>query len=175
MEKKYLKELQDCNVETDESCERSRRTNTRNKYVNTISREDCAVRLEVVQSAINFLEQRTNIEEDTINFKNTLDAKPATELITASRDLVSQIFGPYDVGQCVEDVCQSWAKISNLNATSSVGPFPGNFASGANLRVALFGNVSERRRACLIKCRKSGICVENRESKKIPLKYRPSV
>ena len=34
---------------------------------------------------------------------------------TISRGLVSQIFGPDDVGQLVEDVCQSWTKISNIN------------------------------------------------------------
>ena len=116
-EEKYLKELEDCNVETDESCGRSRRTNARNKYVTTTNREDSEVRLEVFQSAINFLDQRMNIEQDDTvnNLKEILDAKSPTELITASRDLVSQIFGPDDVGQFVEDVCQSWTKISNIN------------------------------------------------------------
>ena len=58
-----------------------------------------------------------NIEEDdTINnLKEILDAKSPTELIIASRGLVSQIFGPEDVGQFVEDVCQCWTKISNIN------------------------------------------------------------
>ena len=58
-----------------------------------------------------------NIEEnDTINnLKAILDAKSPTELIKASRDLVNQIFGPDDVGQFVEDVCQSWSNITNIN------------------------------------------------------------
>ena len=76
------------------------------------------MRLEVVQSAINSLDKRMNIEEDdTINnLKEILDAKSPTELIIASRDPVSQIFGPDDVGQFVEDVCQSWTiKNSNMN------------------------------------------------------------
>ena len=75
------------------------------------------VQLEIVQSAINFLDQRMNIEQDdTINnLKEILDAKSPTQLIIASRHLVSQIFGPDDVGQFVEGVCQSWTKISNIN------------------------------------------------------------
>ena len=59
-----------------------------------------------------------NIEEDdTIinNLKEILDAKSPTELIIANRGLVSQIFGPDDVGQFVENVCQSWTQISNTN------------------------------------------------------------
>ena len=82
-----MKELENCTVETGESCRHSQSTNARNKYVTTTSREDSAVRLEVVQSTINFLDQRMNIEEDdTINnLKATLDAKSTTELITAGR------------------------------------------------------------------------------------------
>ena len=51
------------------------------------------MRLEVVQSAINFLDQRMNIEEDdTINnLKEILYVKSPIELITASRYLVTQI------------------------------------------------------------------------------------
>ena len=46
-----------------------------------------------------------NIEDDTINsLKAIPDAKSPTELITAGRDVVSQIFGLDDVGQFVEDV-----------------------------------------------------------------------
>ena len=78
-EERYLKELENCTVETDDSCERSQRMNARHKFVTTTNREDSAVRLEVVQSAIHFLDHRMNIEEnDTIN--------------TANRDLVTQIF-----------------------------------------------------------------------------------
>lgn len=91
--------------------------NARNKYVTTTSREDSAVRLEVVQSAINFLDQRMNIEEDYTfnNLKAILDAKSPTELITAGRDVVNQIFGPDNVGQFAEDVCQSWSKLSDIS------------------------------------------------------------
>jgi hypothetical protein len=49
------------------------------------------------------------------NLKGILDAKSPTELIIANRGLVSQIFGPDDVGQFVENVCQSWTQISNIN------------------------------------------------------------
>ena len=121
-EETYLKELENCTVETDDSCERSQRMNARHKFVTTTNREDSAVRLEVVQSAINFLDQRMNIEEDdTINnLKAILDAKSPTELITASRALVTQIFGHDDVGQFVEDVCQSWSKISDINHVGDI-------------------------------------------------------
>ena len=58
MKENYLKVLEGCNHKTD----------VRNKYVTTTDREDSAVRLEVVQSAINFLDQMMNIEQDeTIN------------------------------------------------------------------------------------------------------------
>ena len=121
-EETYLKELENCTVETDDSCERSQRMNARHKFVTTTNKEDSAVRLEVVQSAINFLDQRMNIEEDdTINnLKAILDAKSPTELITASRALVTQIFGYDDVGQFVEDVCQSWSKISDINHVGDI-------------------------------------------------------
>ena len=121
-EETYLKELENCTVETDDSCERSQRMNARHKFVTTTNREDSAVRLEVVQSAINFLDQRLNIEEDdTINnLKAILDAKSPTELITVSRALVTQIFGHDDVGQFVEDVCHSWSKISDINHVGDI-------------------------------------------------------
>ena len=119
-EETYLKELENCTVETDDSCERSRRMNARHKFVTTTNGEDSAVRLEVVQSAINFLDQRMNIEEDdTINnLKAILDAKSPTELLTASRALVT--LGHDDVEQFVEDVCQSWSKISDINHVGDI-------------------------------------------------------
>ena len=57
---------------------------------------------------------------------------------------------------------------------------PPQALSRANLRAVIFcgqkfRNVNERGRACHITCRNSGICVENRESKKIALKFRPSL
>ena len=87
-EETYMKELENCTVKTGESCWRSQRTNVRNKYMTATSREDSAVRREVDQSAINFLDQRMNIEEDdTINnLKAILDAKSPTELIAAGTD-----------------------------------------------------------------------------------------
>jgi hypothetical protein len=60
----------------------------------------------------------------------------------------------------------------NKTSTSSAGPSPGKFAGGANLR-ATFRNVKRKTKG--LPCRKSGICVENQESKKIPLKFRPSL
>ena len=115
-EENYLKELEGCSHETDER--RARMTNVRNKYVATTNREDNAVRLEVVQTVIIFLEQRMNIEQDqTINSSTKiLDAKSPTELITASRCLVSQMFGPDHVEEFVADVCQLRTKLSKIDS-----------------------------------------------------------
>ena len=114
-EENYLKELEGCSHETDERS--AWRTNVRNEYIATTNREGSAVRLEVVQSAINFLEQWMNIEQDeTINsLTKILDAKSPTELITASRCLVSQMFGPDHVEEFVADVCQLWTKLSKVD------------------------------------------------------------
>ena len=115
-EENYLKEFEGCSHETD--VRSTRRTNVRNKYVATTNREDSAVRLEVVQSAINFLDQRMNIEQDeTIkSLTKILNANLRTELITASRCLVSQMFGPDHVEQFVADVCQSWTTLNKIGS-----------------------------------------------------------
>ena len=87
--------------------------NIMNKYVTTTHRNDMAVRTEIVQSAINFLDERMNLENDGTlkNLMKILDAKSSTELITASRDLASQLFGPEKIEDFVSDTCMSWRKI----------------------------------------------------------------
>ena len=77
-----------------------------------------AVRNEVVQSAINFLHERMNIENDgTINsLKTVLEAKSPKVFITSSRELVSQMFGSQVIEQFVSDVCSSWGKISKVKS-----------------------------------------------------------
>ena len=79
-------------------------------------RDNKAVRNEVVQSAINFLHERMNIENDgTINsLKTVLEAKSPKVFITSSRELVSQMFGSQVIEQFVSDVCSSWNKISEV-------------------------------------------------------------
>ena len=109
-EENYLKELEGCSHETDERS--TRRTNVRNKYVATANREN------QFSSAINFLDQRMNIEQDeTIkSLTKILNANLRTELITASRCLVSQMFGPDHVEQFVADVCQSWTTLNKIGS-----------------------------------------------------------
>ena len=89
---------------------------TNNQFVTSMRRIDDAVRVENVQSAINFLNERMNIEEDgTIhNLKKVLESIPAKEFIVSSRDLISQMFGDEVLEEFVGDVCASWSKISEI-------------------------------------------------------------
>ena len=89
---------------------------TNNQFVTSMRRSDDAVRIEIEQSAINFLNERMNIEEDgTIhNLKKVLESKPAKEFIVSSRDLISQMFGDEVLEEFVGDVCASWSKISEI-------------------------------------------------------------
>ena len=69
-----------------------------------------------MQFAINFLNERMNIEEDgTINnLTKVLESKSAKEFIVSSRDLISQMFGDEVLEEFVGDVCTSWSKISEI-------------------------------------------------------------
>ena len=96
--------------------ENVRRANQAHRFVTSLHRQGAPVRAEIVQSAINFLDQRMNIEEDeTINnLKKIIDANSPTQLINASRDLVSQMLGANKVEEFVSDVCMSWANLSKI-------------------------------------------------------------
>ena len=89
---------------------------TSNQFVTSMRKSNDAVRVEIVQSAINFLSERMNIEEDgTINnLKKVLESKSAKEFIVSSRDLISQMFGDEALEEFVGDVCASWSKISEI-------------------------------------------------------------
>ena len=89
---------------------------TNNQFVTSMRRSDDAVRVEIVQSAINFLNERMNIDEDgTIhNLKQVLESKSAKEFIVSSRDLISQMFGDEVLEEFVGGVCASWSKISEI-------------------------------------------------------------
>ena len=88
---------------------------TNNQCVTSMRRSDDAVRVEIVQSATNFLDKRMNIEEDgTIhNLKKMLESKSPKEFIVSSRDLISKMFGDEVLEELVGDVCTSWSKISD--------------------------------------------------------------
>ena len=107
-EEQYLKNPDLTNNSTGENV---RRANQAHRFVTSLYREDAPVRAEIVQSAIDYLDQRMNIEEDgTINnLKKIIDANSPTQLINASRGLVSQMLGANKVEEFVSDVCMSWA------------------------------------------------------------------
>ena len=118
-EERYLQSLE-LSGEENESIRQ-----TSNQFVTSMRRSNDAVRAEIVQSAINFLSERMNIEEDgTINnLKKVLESKSAKEFIVSSRDLISQMFGDEALEEFVGDVCASWSKISEIKkiATKDTG------------------------------------------------------
>ena len=69
-----------------------------------------------------FLDQRINIEEDeTINnLKKIMDVSSAAQMINASRDLVSQMFGEDKVEEFVSDVCMSWTNLSQIQVYGQI-------------------------------------------------------
>ena len=75
-----------------------------------------AIRNEIVESAINFLDQRMNTENDGTmqNLIQILDAKSSKKFILASRELASQILGPSSLSDFVADVCSSWPNLSKI-------------------------------------------------------------
>lgn len=112
-EDRYLNDLTEKDIEEGGA----RRTGQAHRFVTSMNTEDGAVRIEIIQSAINFLDERMNIEEDrTINsLMKILDANSTVKFITASRGLVSQIFGADKVEEFVSDVCKSWARLSKID------------------------------------------------------------
>ena len=86
-----------------------RRTSTAHQFVTSRNRDSNAIRNEIVQSSINFLGQRMNTENDgTIEcLMSILDATSSKDLVLASRNLVSLIFGSSCLSDFVSDVCKS--------------------------------------------------------------------
>ena len=89
---------------------------TNNQLATSIRGSNDAVRIEIVQSAINFLNERMNIEEGgTINnLKKVLESISAKVFIVSSRDLISQMFGDEALEEFVGDVCDLGAKLQKL-------------------------------------------------------------
>lgn len=114
-EENHLKKLQE-DSETNNAEQGKRKT--AHQFVTAMRRDNDAVRNEIVQSAINFLHERMNIENDgTIkSLKTILEAKSPKGFITSSRDLVSQMFGNEVIEQFVADVCSSWSKVSEVES-----------------------------------------------------------
>ena len=62
-----------------------------------------------MESAINFIDERMNIEKDgTIqSLINILDPKSSIEFILASRELASHILGQGCLSDFIADICRS--------------------------------------------------------------------
>jgi hypothetical protein len=94
----------------------TRRTSTAHQFVTSRNRDSNAIMNEIVQSAINFLGQRMNTENDgTIeSLISILDETSSKDLVLASRDLVSSIFGPSYLSDFVSYVCKSWNNLTKI-------------------------------------------------------------
>ena len=81
----------------EDDCDTSvRKAKTTHQFLSSGSRDSHAIRNEIVESAINFLDQRMNTENDGTmqNLIQILDAKSSKEFILASRELATQILEP---------------------------------------------------------------------------------
>ena len=94
----------------EDDCDTSvRKAKTAHHFVSSGSRDSHAIRNEIVESTINFLDQRMNTENDGTmqNLIQILDAKSSKEFNLASRELASEILGPSSFSDFVADVCSS--------------------------------------------------------------------
>ena len=105
------KEEQNLENRHEDDCDTSviRKATTAHQFVSSGSRDSHTIRNEIVESAINFLDQRMNTENDGTmqNVIQIHDAKSSKEFILASRELASQILGPSSLSDFVADVCSS--------------------------------------------------------------------
>ena len=85
------------------------------------SRHYSAIRSEVIMSAVNFLGDRLQMEEDgTIaNITRILKASSPKEIIDASRELVCDLFGEEKLREFTSDVCKSFGQIENIQNIES--------------------------------------------------------
>ena len=102
-EEQYLQNLEVSGEET----ESLKQIN--NQFAASMRRSNDAVRIDIMQSAIDFLNERMNIEEDGAisNLKKVLESRSAEEFIVSSRDLISQMFGDEALKESVGYVCAS--------------------------------------------------------------------
>jgi len=90
--------------------------NIGNTYVTTGRRNWSAVRQEVVLSFKNFLDVRFNLEEDkTIqNMINLISATSESQMTSAGRPLVENLFGSEEVSNFATCVCDCWPFIQEI-------------------------------------------------------------
>jgi hypothetical protein len=85
------------------------------------SRSNSAIRSEILLSAINFLGQRLEIENDgtVANLTTILNASSPKEIIDASRQFVCDIFGDSQLREFTSDVCKSFGDIERIKNIDS--------------------------------------------------------
>ena len=86
------------------------------------SRSNSAIiRSEILLSAINFLGQRLEIENDgtVANLTTILNASSPKEIIDASRQFVCDIFGDSQLREFTSDICKSFGDIERIKNIDS--------------------------------------------------------
>ena len=80
------------------------------------SRSHSAIRSKILLSAINFLGQRLQIEDDgtVANITTILKATTCKEIIDASRQFVCDLFGVSKLREFTSDVCKSFGDIEEI-------------------------------------------------------------
>ena len=85
------------------------------------SRNHLAIRSEILLSAISFLGQRLEMENDgtVANLTKILKASSCKEIIDASRQLFYDIFGDSKLREFTSDVCKSFGDIERIKDIDS--------------------------------------------------------
>ena len=85
------------------------------------SRSHSAIRSEILLSAINFLDQRLQMEDDgtVANITTILKATSCKEIIDASRQFVCDIFGVSKLREFTSDVCKFFGDIEEIENIDS--------------------------------------------------------
>ena len=98
-----------------------RKSRANHCYVDGRSRSLSAIRYEVLLSAINFLGERLQIEDDgtVTKIQAILAAKSPKEIIDASREFVCEVFGESKVREFSSDVCKSFGNIECIKDIES--------------------------------------------------------
>jgi hypothetical protein len=97
-----------------------------NKFVTT-SRNPTAIRFEILSAAVNFLQQRLNIEHDPTleSIRCICIAKSCNELINGSQPLLKAVTVCSEVlAQYAAEVCEQWTatvSVPSLEETTEIG------------------------------------------------------
>ena len=103
-------------TETTPSIQSSR--NTVNQFIPTLRGDRDAIRIEVIQSAENFLLERLDMAQDRIlksriNLEELLKSKTCDEFVKAGSLINDEVF-PEDAGVFIDKCCDLWDKINDI-------------------------------------------------------------